>query len=91
MQAEKSKPPINEIKQKEEIMMKIAVVCANGKEGKLIVQEAMDRGLDVTAVVRGENKSAAKKVISKDLFDLTASDLAGFDAVVDALFQQRPL
>ena len=55
-------------------MMKIAVVCANGKEGKLVVQEAMDRGLDVTAVVRGENKSAAKKVISKDLFDLTASE-----------------
>ena len=71
-------------------MMKIAVVCANGKEGKLIVQEAMDRGLDVTAVVRGENKSAAKKVISKDLFDLTASDLAGFDAVVDAFGAWAP-
>ena len=39
--------------------MKIAVICANGKEGKLIVKEAVDRGLDVTAVVRGENKSAA--------------------------------
>ena len=37
--------------------MKIAVVCANGKSGKLIVKEAVDRGLDVTAVVRGENKS----------------------------------
>lgn len=71
-------------------MMKIAVVCANGKEGKLIVQEAMDRGLDVTAVVRGENRSAAKKVISKDLFDLTASDLAGFDAVVDAFGAWAP-
>mgnify|MGYP003379703043 FL=1 len=35
--------------------MKIAVVCANGKEGKLIVKEAIDRGLEVTAVVRGEN------------------------------------
>ena len=71
-------------------MMKITVVCANGKEGKLIVQEAMDRGLDVTAVVRGENRSAAKKVISKDLFDLTASDLAGFDAVVDAFGAWAP-
>ena len=28
-------------------MMKIAVVCANGKAGKLIVKEAVDRGLDV--------------------------------------------
>ena len=57
--------------------MKIAVVCANGKAGKLIVREALDRGLDVTAVVRGENHSAAEKVIRKDLFELTASDLSG--------------
>ena len=30
--------------------MKIAVICANGKEGKLIVEEAVARGADVTAV-----------------------------------------
>lgn len=64
--------------------MNIAVVCANGKSGKLIVKEAVDRGLDVTAVVRGENKSVATKTISKDLFDLTIEDLKGFDVVVDA-------
>ncbi len=64
--------------------MKIAVVCANGKAGQLIVKEAVDRGMDVTAVVRGENKTAASSAIAKDLFDLTAADLAGFDAVVDA-------
>lgn len=64
--------------------MKIAVVCANGKAGKLIVQEAVDRGLDVTAVVRGQNQTAAAKAIQKDLFDLTAGDLAGFDVVIDA-------
>ena len=29
--------------------MKIAVICANGKAGRLIVNEAMQRGLDVTA------------------------------------------
>lgn len=63
--------------------MKIAVVCANGKEGKLLVQEAVDRGLDVTAVVRGENRSAAEKVLNKDLFQLTAEDLKGFDVVID--------
>ena len=70
--------------------MKIAVVCANGKAGQLIVKEAVDRGLDVTAVVRGDNKSAAKSVIAKDLFDLTAADLAGFDAVVDAFGAWAP-
>ena len=64
--------------------MRIAVVCANGKEGKLLVKEAMDRGLDVTAVVRGENRSAAEKVLNKDLFQLTAEDLKGFDVVIDA-------
>lgn len=70
--------------------MKIAVVCANGKAGKLIVEEAMNRGMDVTAVVRGENKSAAKEVIIKDLFDLTAEDFAGFDVVVDAFGAWAP-
>ena len=64
--------------------MKIAVVCANGKAGKLIVNEAVERGLDVTAVVRGENKTRAQHVITKDLFDLTSEDLAGFDVVIDA-------
>lgn len=70
--------------------MKVAVICANGKEGKLIVKEALDRGLDVTAVVRGENKSAAEKVIVKDLFDLTSEDLKGFDAVIDAFGAWTP-
>lgn len=64
--------------------MKIAVICANGKAGKLIVKEAVSRGLDVTAVVREENQSAAQKVIQKDLFDLTVEDLEGFDVVIDA-------
>ena len=64
--------------------MKIAVVCANGKEGQLITKESVNRGYDVTAVVRGENKSVAKKAIVKDLFDLTKEDLNGFDVVVDA-------
>lgn len=64
--------------------MKVAVVCANGKAGKLIVKEAVDRGLDVTAVVRSDNQSVAQDVLKKDLFDLTAEDLKGFDVVVDA-------
>ena len=70
--------------------MKIAVVCANGKAGKLIVEEAVSRGHDVTAVVRGENRSAAPKAIIKDLFDLEAADLAGFDVVVDAFGAWAP-
>lgn len=64
--------------------IKVAVVCANGRVGRLVVKEAKERGLDVTAFVKGENKSVADKVVQKDLFDLTKQDLAGFDVVVDA-------
>ncbi len=64
--------------------MKIAVVCANGKAGKRIVKEAVDRGLHVTAIVREENQNAAQESLKKDLFDLTAADLSEFDVVIDA-------
>ncbi len=70
--------------------MKLAVICANGKAGKLIVKEGISRGLDVTAVVRGENKTEAAKVLTKDLMDLTAADLSGFDVVVDAFGAWTP-
>ncbi|WP_153046242.1 NAD(P)H-binding protein, partial [Streptococcus suis] len=65
--------------------MKIAVVAANGKAGSLIVKEAVSRGFEVTAIVRGENKTVAQQVLQKDVFDLTADDVIGFDAVVDAV------
>lgn len=65
--------------------MKIAVVAANGKAGSLIVKEAAARGFEVTAIVRSENKTVAQQVLQKDVFDLTADDVIGFDAVVDAV------
>lgn len=64
--------------------MKLAVICANGKAGRLIVKEAVNRGLDVTAVVRENNQSDAQQVLTKDLFDLTSEDLKDFDVVIDA-------
>ncbi|UTY39080.1 hypothetical protein NMU03_16120 [Allocoprobacillus halotolerans] len=64
--------------------MKIAVVCANGKAGKLIVKEAVERGIDVTAIAKGKNESNAPHYIEKDLFDLTKEDLQDFDVVIDA-------
>ncbi|ACV23610.1 Putative NADH-flavin reductase [Slackia heliotrinireducens] len=71
-------------------MKKIAVVAANGKAGKLIVKEAIDRGMDVTAFVRGENQTVAEKAVVRDIMDLTAEDLAGFDVVVDAFGAWTP-
>lgn len=62
----------------------MAVVCANGKAGRLITGEALAKGIDVTAIVRGRNTSKAEKSIVKDLFDLTAEDLSDFDIVADA-------
>lgn len=70
--------------------MKIAVVCSNGRAGRLVVKEAVERGLDVTAVVREDNQSVAPHVIKKDLYDLTKEDLAGFDVVVDAFGAWAP-
>ena len=65
--------------------MKVAILCANGRAGALITGEAVSRGLDVTAFIRsGENRTAAPRTVRKDLFDLTAEDLKGYDVVVDA-------
>ena len=70
--------------------MKIAVVAANGKAGQLITKEAVERGHDVTAVVRGENRSVAPKAILKDILSLESTDLAGFDVVIDAFGAWTP-
>ena len=54
--------------------MKTAVAAANGKAGRLIVKEAIERGHDVTAFARRENKTDAKKFMARDIMDLTADD-----------------
>ena len=64
--------------------MKITVVAANGRVAGKVITEAVNRGFDVTAFGRGENNTQAQNYVKKDLFDLMADDLKGFDAVVDA-------
>ena len=73
-------------------MKKVAVVCAAGKGGRLLVDEAVSRGYDVTGFVRGSDKVAnpKAKTVVKDLFDLTREDLIGFDAVIDAFGAWTP-
>ena len=73
-------------------MKKIAVVCAAGKEGRLLVDEAISRGYGVTGFVRSESNriNSMAKMVVKDLFDLTKEDLAGFDAVIDAFGAWTP-
>lgn len=73
--------------------MKISVIAANGRVGRLVVADALAAGDDVTAIVRHENQTKATKVIMKDLFDLTTDDLQEFDVVIDAfgVWQQDQL
>jgi uncharacterized protein len=65
--------------------MKIAVIGASGKQGNMILKEALLRGHDVTAIIRDRAKlKDAVPIVEKDLFDLHTEDIKGYDAVVDA-------
>ncbi|CAH0344097.1 NAD(P)-dependent oxidoreductase [Bacillus sp. CECT 9360] len=66
--------------------MKIGVIGASGKAGTLIMQEALKRGHEVTAVVRNASKITEQNVsvLESDIFDLSSSDLADFNVVVNA-------
>ena len=67
--------------------MKVAVIGATGKAGKLIAREAKRRGYEVTAVTRPASIHRLEDnypVIPKDIFELTTDDFRGFDVVVDA-------
>lgn len=65
--------------------MKIAVLAASGKQGRKLVEEAHNRGLDVTAFVRNEKKQVENVPnIVKDIFDLSYEDIKDFDVIIDA-------
>ncbi len=66
--------------------MKIGIIGATGKAGSLILQEAITRGHEVTAIVRNAAKVTDKtiSILEKDIFQLTATDLQPFDVVVNA-------
>lgn len=70
----------------EEIKMKIAIIGASGKAGNLILQEAVRRGHEVTAIVRDASKLEDKNiaVIEKNVLELTVEDVKKFDVVVNA-------
>ena len=71
--------------------MKVAIIGANGKTGSNLVQEALKQGYDVTAIVRNkEYKNGDVKVVYKDIFELSKSDLVGFDAVISTFAAWTP-
>lgn len=69
--------------------MKIGIIGATGKAGQEIYREAVRRGEETVAIVRSAERAkeilgADVTVVEKDAFDLTAEDLAGYDAIVNA-------
>lgn len=71
--------------------MNIAIIGANGKAGKLIMDEAIVRGHQVTAIIRGEKSLNPKAaVLTRDLFNLTYEDLAKQDVIIDAFGTWEP-
>lgn len=69
--------------------LKIGVIGATGMAGSAITQEAVNRGLDVTAFVRNLNKGKDMfgdnvNYLVKDAFEIQRDDIAKLDVVVDA-------
>lgn len=66
--------------------MKIGIIGASGKAGNLILKEAVERGHEVTAIVRSASKVENKQVavVEKNIFDITSQDIENFDVIVNA-------
>jgi len=66
--------------------MKIGIIGATGKVGNLVLEEAIDRVHDVTAIVRNASKLSNSNinVLEKEIYDITAEDLKDLDVVVNA-------
>ncbi len=74
--------------------MKIAILAASGRVGRLITDEALAKGYAVSAFVRDSKKLSPKpnlSIIQKDIFSLTASDLQGFDVIIDCFGEWKQL
>ncbi len=64
--------------------MKIGIIGATGKSGQKLIQEAINRGLDVTAIVRDASKlTQSVPVIEKNILELTTEDIKIFDVVIN--------
>lgn len=70
--------------------MRIAVIGATGKAGKLIVQEAVNRSHEVTAISRRPHPNTpAQHTLVKNVTDLTTTDFKAVDVVISALGSQQ--
>ncbi|MCE4050780.1 MULTISPECIES: NAD(P)-dependent oxidoreductase [Bacillaceae] len=71
--------------------MKIAIIGASGKAGNLILKEAVERGHEVTAIVRDAAKIQNQQVavVENNVFNLKTEDIQKYDVVVNA-FNSAP-
>lgn len=65
--------------------MKVGIIGATGKAGRLIAKEAYERGHQVTAIVIDpehlDNQNYT--ILNKNVFDLTVDDVKDFDVVIN--------
>lgn len=69
-------------------MLKVMVIGAYGKVGRLVIKNAIASGMDVTAVAHKKHadiKLATKDILIKDAMNLNAQDISGVDVIVDAV------
>lgn len=61
--------------------MKIAIIGASGKAGNLILKEAVERGHEVTAIVRDTAKIQNHQVtvVENNVFNLKTEDIQNYD------------
>ena len=67
--------------------MKLMVIGGFGRVGHLVVKEAQKAGMEVSAVGAHQHDDVDlgnAKVLIKIITDLTADDIAGYDAILDA-------
>lgn len=75
--------------------MKIGIIGATGHVGQAIMKEAINRGDQVTAIVRNAQKAKTlfddqATILEKDAMALTHNDLSDLDVVVDAFASSTP-
>jgi len=64
--------------------MKIGIIGASGKAGSFILKESLNRGHEVTAIVRDATKVQDQQVLEKSIFNLTVEDIRPFDILINA-------
>lgn len=64
--------------------MKLAIIGATGKVGKLVMKEAREKNIDVSAIVRQGGKTGIPEIV-KDVYALAKEDVESFDVVISAL------